>query len=130
MSDATRLYIEGPRVTARGLSYRARIGSAMGPIVVEASTEPLLAGSRALLAMGKGGSVELWDSVRPFPLLRGDIATLARLTVDEARCAFQRWRQFPVRRCGQGLENRGSGLSGTGQGRKAVLDETATDRRP
>lgn len=100
MSGATRLYVEGPRVTARGLTYRARIGSPSGPVIVEASSEPLLDGSRALLAKGISGPVELWDEVRPSPRLTGDIVRLASLTVDENRGTFRRWMAFPVRRSG------------------------------
>jgi hypothetical protein len=95
LTIATRLYVGKPRYGGPGPLYHVRVGSPSGPVIVEASTEPLLAGCRALLAMGITGPVELWDSVRSFPRLAGDIATLAALTVNESEASFRRWKPFP-----------------------------------
>jgi hypothetical protein len=88
----TRIFIDRARITARGASYEARLDSPFGPILVGLSPEPMFAACRALVAMGRSGPVEVYDAKRPFPRMSGDIATLAKLTVDESRRGF--WRNF------------------------------------
>lgn len=79
----TRVYIGKPRYSRRGPVYQVRVDQADGPILVEATLEPALAASRALLATGITGRLELWDSTRPFPRMIADIEKAAELTVRE-----------------------------------------------
>lgn len=99
---AARLYMEGPlRTTARGFLYAVRLGSAAGRVIVEATSEPFLAGCRWLKASGQTGKAELWDTSRPFPRMTGDIERAARLTVTETEtvsATLARWKPFPVQR--------------------------------
>jgi hypothetical protein len=78
ISCAIRLYIEPLSIGARGPRCRVSLGSPTGPILVKASTEPSLAGARALQARGITGNVELWDNERPFPRTRGRIEELSK----------------------------------------------------
>jgi hypothetical protein len=119
----TRIFISRVRITARGASYEARLDSPFGPILVGLSPEPMFAACRALVAMGRSRRVEVYDAKRPFPRMSGDIATLAKLTVDESRRGFRTWTPFPVRGSGEisaGLE---AGLSDAANTETAFLSE-------
>ena len=101
--SATRLCLDKkpPRVGARGPVYVVHLGSPSGPVIVEATTEPFLAGCRWLKANGYTGTAELWDAPRQFPRMTGGIAGAASLTVQESETVsptFTRWRPFPVAR--------------------------------
>lgn len=91
----TRIYINRVRITARGALYEARLDSPFGPTLIGLSPEPTLAACRALMAIGRRGHVEVWDAKRPFPRMAGDIATLAKLTVNERDRRFERYRASP-----------------------------------
>ena len=82
---STRVYIRELKISKRGPLYEARLGSPTGPILVESTLEPALAGSRALLARGITGRLEMWDGLRPFPRMIADIESAAALTVREDR---------------------------------------------
>ena len=68
---------------ARGPRSRVHLGSPSGPVLVDASIQPLLDGARALLCRGITGDVELWDNERPFPRMRGKIEELSKWRVKE-----------------------------------------------
>lgn len=68
---------------ARGPRYRITMNSPGGMVIVPTTTEPLFAAARLLHSQGVSGQLQLWDSVRPFPRLQGDIERLAGLTVAE-----------------------------------------------
>src|SRR5262245_46803260 len=113
MSDLTmtRIYIKLQRHTNRGPVYKARLGSPEGPVLVNSSLEPIFAASRVLIGCGITGKIEMWDSVRPFPRMSGDIARLAKLTVREdsdTSPTLCRWRPFPTAR---GKQKAGFGMS-------------------
>ena len=80
---AIRLYIEPLRIGARGPRSRVHLNSPSGPVLVDASIQPLLDGARALLCRGITGDVELWDNERPFPRMRGKIEELSKWRVKE-----------------------------------------------
>lgn len=71
-------------------------------IIVE-STEPFLDGCRVLKARGLSGLAEMWDAVRPYPRMTGDIAKAAGLTVEEGDRPprFRRRRPHPFPNCPQ-----------------------------
>ncbi len=115
------VFINRTRITARGALYEARLNSPSGPVLVRESAEPMLSACRALVAIGRSGPIEVWDTARPFPRMRGDIRQLAGLTVDEARCTFRTWRPFPARRSGQFSADQDAGLPGTLETETAVL---------
>lgn len=92
--SCTRIYIGKPRYGARGPVFTARLGSPTSQILIKSSTEPLLAGSRALLSLGIIGRVELWDDVLPYPRMFGDIGRLAQLTVREDSDSFPRFEKY------------------------------------
>jgi hypothetical protein len=125
-NTVTRIYVECLPAGRRGLMYRARHGSPDGPVLVERSTEPLLAASRALMAMGITGAVEMWDVFRAFPRMKGDIEKLAKLTVREDKAAFVRWKPFAVARSAEISTNAGAGLPEAREDEAAVLEPTAT----
>jgi len=97
-SSPIRLYMKLlPRTRSRSNSYSVRWGQ-HGSVLVAETTEPLCAGSRALVARGVHGPVELWDDERPYPRMRGDIDTCAKLTVRETSRRgpeFIRYRPLP-----------------------------------
>jgi hypothetical protein len=117
----TRIFISRVRITARGASYEARLDSPFGPILVGLSPEPMFAACRALVAMGRSGRVVVYDAKRPFPRMSGDIATLAKLTVDESRRGFRTWTPFPVRASSKFSADLESGLPDIPESEMAVL---------
>jgi hypothetical protein len=121
MAEITLIYVNRVRITARGALYEARLNSPIGPILIGLSPEPMLAACRALVAMGRSGPAEVWDAKRPFPRLSGDIAQLARLTVDENRRGFRRWQPFPVRASGEFSADLEAGLPDIPESETAVL---------
>lgn len=93
MSACIRIYISAPRYGEREPVYTARLGSPTGPIIVESSGEPLLAASRAVLALGHVGRIEMWDAVLPTYRMYGDIEKLAQLTIRNGR--YEKYRPTP-----------------------------------
>ena len=77
--------------------FRARRDSPDGPVIVVSSRQPLLDAARILKAEGATGKLEMWDVVRPYARMSGDIEKLAGLTIEETdRSGLQvrRWRPF------------------------------------
>jgi hypothetical protein len=68
---------------ARGPRYAVRVNKPDGLVLIDGTTEPLFDAARVLLSRGITGRIELWDSERPFPRMRGVIEHLARKTVSE-----------------------------------------------
>jgi hypothetical protein len=93
MTQCTKIYISKPRPGKREPVYTARLGSPNGPIIVESSGEPLLAASRAVLALGHIGRIEMWDAFLPYYRMCGDIETLAQLTLRNGR--YEKYRPPP-----------------------------------
>lgn len=93
--SAIRLYLgrAPPRTTARGPVDAVHIGSPTGPVIVEATGEPFLAGCRWLKANDYTGTAELWDNARQFPRLTGGIAKAASLTVQESETVSPTFRR-------------------------------------
>lgn len=83
MSGHLRIYAELRGYGARGPRYQVRMNRPDGMVIVDATVEPLLATARLLLSRGITGKLQLWDSVRPFCRLQGDIERLAQWTVAE-----------------------------------------------
>ena len=96
-----KIYIEPTHhAVSRGPCYRARLNSPAGELIIESSTQPFLDAARVLRARGMTGSAEMWDSVLPYARMRGDIASLAKLTVKEGDGPprFRRWQPFAADR--------------------------------
>src|SRR5262245_1935592 len=120
--NRTRVYIKMQCYTQRGPVYQARLESPDGPLLVNTSLEPLFAASRALIALGITGKIEMWDGERPYPRMSGDISKLAKLTVREDGATpptLCRWRPFPAARGEQKVAKHGSGVLGYPQRRLA-----------
>lgn len=83
MSGHLRIYIELRGHGARGPRYRVRMNKPDGMVIIDATTEPLYDAARVLLSKDIIGKIEMWDRQRPYCRLRGDIETLAKLTVSE-----------------------------------------------
>jgi len=82
------------RLSERGPLYEA---SYEGELLLDASHQPFLDGCRALRAKGLGGPAEMWDEVRPYPRMLGEIEVAARLTVREPSSGglrFARWSEW------------------------------------
>jgi hypothetical protein len=78
--------------------YRARLGHKDGEIIVEGSSTPFLDAARILTARGETGSLEMWDSERTYPRMKGDIAEMAKLTVvenDKGGPILGKYKPFP-----------------------------------
>ena len=78
-----KIYLELP--PARGSRYRAHFGSLEGEVIAEDSSTPLTDAARVLKARGIHGELEMWDNIRPYYRLKGDIDRLA------ASAAGQKW---------------------------------------
>ncbi len=85
MAGHLRAYIELRGYGARGPRYQVRMNRPDGMVIIESTTEPLFDAARALLSKGITGKLEMWDSTRAFPRMRGDIERLATLTVSETQ---------------------------------------------
>jgi hypothetical protein len=111
-SVVTRIYIEPLRTGARCPRSRVHLGSPNGPVLVKATIQPLLDGTRALLSRGITGSVECWDNIRPYPRMRGSIEQLSKLAVKENQNVsptFVPYEPFPVTRCSPPRAKRNNG---------------------
>ena len=116
----TRIYLDLPPKILRpdkdnGYSpgaphYRARLGGPDGEIIAEHTPTPFFDAARKLLARGITGTLEMWDTERPYARLRGDIAEMAKLTVIETDMVgpyIARHRPFPARGIGSRLADQG-----------------------
>ncbi len=83
MSAPLRAYVELRGHGARGPRYQVRMNQPNGMVIIDATTEPLFAAARLLLAKGIAGRLQIWDNTRPYCRLQGDIERLAGLTVAE-----------------------------------------------
>jgi hypothetical protein len=83
MAGHLRVYAELRGYGARGPRYQVRMNKPDGMVIVNATTEPLFAAARVLLSKGVTGKLQLWDSIRPYCRLQGDIERLAGMTVSE-----------------------------------------------
>jgi hypothetical protein len=118
--------------------YSARLHSPDGEVIVESSPTPFFAAARLLRARGMIGQIELWDTQRPFPRTRGDIAAMAGLTVietDEAGPYIARHMPFPAERrnsrTGDDDGNYNStlpALDDNREGTEGTIDERRHDR--
>lgn len=70
---------------ARGPRYRVRLNAPDCMVIVESTTEPMFGAARFLLSKGITGWMEMWDGIRAFPRMRGDIERLAGMTVSEGK---------------------------------------------
>lgn len=83
MSGHLRIYAQLRGYGVRGPRYQVRMNKPDGMVIVDATTEPLFAAARVLLSKGVTGKLQLWDNVRPYCRLQGDIERLAGMTVSE-----------------------------------------------
>lgn len=83
------------RAGHRGPLYRVSFG---GAVLIEGTTQPLLDAARVLHSMGLTGTLEMWDEVRRYPRMRGDIEKLAELTVREGdgKPRLQNFKSFAL----------------------------------
>jgi hypothetical protein len=85
MSSHLRVYVELRGHGARGPRYQVRMNKPDGMVIIDSTTEPLFDAARVLMSKEITGSLEMWDSQRPYCRLRGDIEHLAGLTVSEGQ---------------------------------------------
>jgi hypothetical protein len=83
--DHLRIFIELRSHGARGPRYRVRMNKPDGMVLIGSTTEPLFDVARFLMSKGITGKIEMWDGIRAFPRMRGDIERLAGLTVSEGK---------------------------------------------
>jgi hypothetical protein len=110
-----KVYIELHGCGERGPRYAARLGTPEGELLVASSTQPFLDAARVLAARGVTGMAECWDKVQPFARMRGDIAGLAKLTVNEGERQSPRfvpWKPFAGARGPSKTVENGSGVVG------------------
>jgi hypothetical protein len=91
-----RVTLSKSTISSTGLRYAVTFN---GETTVMASLTPLCAAARVLRGRGIVGSIELWDSERPFPRMSANIAHAAALTVEEgskSRLRFRPWKTFPA----------------------------------
>jgi hypothetical protein len=71
-----------------------------GAGLIAGSDTPFLDSARVLLSRGIAGRLEMWDEIRPYPRMVGDIASAARLTVrtDRGKLRFDLWKPLPSAR--------------------------------
>ncbi len=62
------------KFSSRGQLFRAKLGSADGPVLCKRTITPTLDSCRALLACGITGQFETWHEGDSFARLTGDIA--------------------------------------------------------
>ena len=89
---STKIYIKVLKTPGH---YEARLGSPVGEVLCPSTRTPLLDGCRVLASHGLTGPVELWDSERPYPRMRADIAKAAKLTVKEGSGRLEYARYEP-----------------------------------
>lgn len=109
MTGHLRVYAEQRGHGARGPRYRVRMNRPDGMVIVEATSEPLYAAARVLHSKGVTGKLQLWDSVRPFWRMQGDIERLAGLTVAEDRNGIS-LRKYVERVTGGDFEDEGDDM--------------------
>lgn len=80
------VFIECTGHGRRGPVYVARLHQPDGQILVTGSTQPALDAARELIARhhDRSASVEIWDTVHPFPRMIGTVGRWAELTVAES----------------------------------------------
>lgn len=83
MVGILRAYAELRGHGAKGPRYLVRMNRPDGMVIVNATTEPLFAAARVLHSKGVTGRLQLWDNVRPYCRLQGDIERLAGIMVSE-----------------------------------------------
>src|SRR5262245_66136597 len=71
------------RLTAAGLQLRTRLGGPQGDVLVERTTNPVVASCRALMARGITGPFETRKPGFDYPCMRGDIEKAAGLAIRE-----------------------------------------------
>jgi hypothetical protein len=101
----TRIWIEPlrhpdglPRYNSRGQLYRTRLDEPGGDVLVEQTVSPVCPSCRALMARGITGPFETWKDGVPYACLRGDIETMAGLTLEESGTKtprFNWWQPHP-----------------------------------
>lgn len=68
-------------------------------LLVAFRRQPLLDSARVLQRKGMAGKLEMWDAVRPYPRMIGDIETLAGLTIQETDrrgLEVRSWKAYPA----------------------------------
>lgn len=83
MSGTLRAYVELRGHGAKGPRYLVRMNKPDGMVIVNTTTEPLFSAARVLHSKGVTGRLQLWDNVRPYCRLQGDIERLAGMMVSE-----------------------------------------------
>lgn len=83
MTDPLRVFAELRGHGAKGPRYLVRMNRPDGMVIVNTTTEPLYAAARVLHSKDVSGKLQLWDNVRPYCRLQGDIERLAGMTVSE-----------------------------------------------
>lgn len=107
MSGPLRAYIELRGHGARGPRYQVRMNKPDGLVLIDATTEPLFDVARALLSRGITGKLQIWDSIRPYWRMQGDIERLAGLTVSEGQDGIT-LRRYVERTAGGDFEDEAS----------------------
>src|SRR5262245_914472 len=89
------------RLTAAGMQLRTRLGGPEGDVLVERTTNPVVASCRALMARGVTGPFEARKPGIGYPCMRGDIEATAGLTIREdadpkgaTHPTFTRWTPY------------------------------------
>ena len=85
MSGHLRIFIEQRGHGARGPRFTVRLNRADGAVLIDGTNEPLHDAARLLLSKGITGRLQMWDGVRPYWRLQGDIERLAAVTVSEGQ---------------------------------------------
>jgi hypothetical protein len=97
-------------VGSRGCRYRVTCN---GSVVAESTTEPALDGARGAPGLGITGMAETWHTGAAFASMRFDIATAAKLTVNEGQKSgprFATWQPFnPAQRLRPSIAESGIG---------------------
>lgn len=119
MSEPLRVYATLRGHGARGPSFQVRMNRPDGMVIVEATTEPLFAAARLLFSRGITGKLQLWDNVRPFWRLQGDIERLAGLTIAEDQHGI-RLRRYVDRTTGGDFEDEGDDMPENESGRPGL----------
>ncbi|QIG50549.1 hypothetical protein G5V57_24160 [Nordella sp. HKS 07] len=92
-----KIFIEFKRIGRQGPLYAVYLAAPDGEEIVAATIQPMYDASRVLLERGITGTLEMWDSERPYPRMRGDIAGMANWTIRENRKEFRlvRYQKMP-----------------------------------
>jgi hypothetical protein len=127
MDGHLRIFIELRGYGARGGRYQVRMNKADGMVLVDGTTEPMLAAARVLQSKGITGRLEMWDSERPYCRLRGDIERLAAVTVTEGQDGIRFRKYGEHSQDGQELPEPSSSTRATRNGRPCLAAQGSGD---